>query len=550
MSSHYDRILVTVQNTHGKKESCVWGMCTAFFLIYGYAFHHQYEDPLLNPVFFGLFIILTILLSGIAWWAMNALRRRYQYLGRTMTISKRKTRNMITAAILCVGWTPYWLAGYPGFFTYDATNAFIQHFYGISYSTHHPLLHSILIADVFKVMLRFFPENYNAGIVALSWLTMLMGAIVFTYMLDYIYSISDCVVHGVGVAYLAFFPTIGLFSSCSTKDTYSAFWMILFITKLLKLNRKTDGNGTSQEVQALQIRNCIVLVFFIGMMLLYRKNIIIAYVIFVPIFLLIMKNNRVRWVLIFAAGLCLYMIGNGFLEYRYHPVHGAVSEMLCVPFQQMGRVYVEEGDAMFTSEEKAFFDSFYSYSLAAYHELNADYVKHDIDDEKLRDNLWAFLKMWFRIGIHHPVEYIEAFLVNTYQAWYPFCNITGYAPDSDSAYTYFKCSVERPGVLDSKIPRFYDLLWSLSRETSLYEIPVVGIFFPIGIYLIMNLFVFCYGVFVKNKYMVIFTVFMLSVAFTALCGPLVLPRYYIYLYYTFPLIIGFLRCNKQRFQAG
>jgi len=525
------------------KEGSVYALLVAFCLAYGYGFHNGYEHPLTNLRLFAAFLVMAAIFAPIFGLAMKQLKKHrddnavaLQDQQEKKWLKIIKPRNMLTALILLIGWLPYWLAAYPGFFTYDATNAFIQHFYGIEYSTHHPLIHSILIGDVFKLMLRFMPDNYNAGIVALSWLTMLMGAAVFTYMCDHIYRISNRAVYVISVVYLAFFPTIGLFASCSTKDTFTAFWMILFAVKMLK----TIDMGIMKNKRA----DHVLLICFICVMLLYRKNILIAYVLFLPLFFLIVKKHRIRWGIIFAAGLCGYLVGNSALELRYHPAHGAVGEMLCVPLQQMARVYVSEGDEMFTQEELELFNRIHPYSLREYNELNADDIKHDMDDTLLREHMTDFFKMWIRIGAHHPVEYTEAFLVNTYQAWYPFCNITGYARRSESKYTYFKCDVEDPGQLDSKLPTFYDFLKKLSEETSLYEIPVVGILFTIGFYVMVLLFVLLYGIYVKSRQMRIFASFMLAVTFTAMCGPLVLPRYYIYLYYTFPMMLGFIFQKK------
>lgn len=524
------------------KAGSMCGITVAFCLIYGYGFHHQYPHPLCSAKLFLLFLLCA---GGLSFGFSFLMRLLKQHAGKQNaqekeTISEktgkpgahRALRNCAAFAVLLVGWIPYWLAAYPGFFTYDATNAFIQHFYGIEYSTHHPLIHSVLIADVFRIMLKFFPENYNAGIVALSWITMLMGAAVFVYMLDYIYERSNRWVFGAGLLYLTCFPTIGLFASCSTKDTFTAFWLLFFTIKLLKLYERSCEKNPRYQYG--------ILVFFLVMMLLYRKNMLIAFVLFLPFFFLIVKNNRVRWAVIFATGLCGYFLCNGLLEHRYHPAHGAIGEMLCVPLQQMARVYVTEEDDMFTPQEKQLFDRIHPYSLSEYHELNADYVKHDMDDAVMRENLPGFFKMWIRIGIHHPVEYVEAFLANTYQAWYPFCNITGYADKLDSPYAYFKCDVEEPGELQSKLPEFYNFLWELCTETSLYEIPVIGILYTIGFYLIALCFTFFYGVYRKNESIKLFSAFLYTVTFTSMCGPLVLPRYYIYLFYMFPVMLAFI----------
>ncbi|MBR1853301.1 MAG: hypothetical protein IJ794_09205 [Lachnospiraceae bacterium] len=523
-------------------EGFLCALCISFLGVYGWGFHLGHKSPLTEPrLFFGC-LLMTIILTVVFSFMMKFQVLRAQSKANASSVVEkhrlrhaRLFRNVIAFGIMIIGWIPYWLAAYPGFFTYDATNVFIQHFYGQYYSTHHPLIHSILIGDVVKLVVKFSPDNYNLGISALSWLEMLMGAATFTYMLDFTYEISNGLVWGIGVFYLAFFPTIGMFASCSTKDTFSAFWMIICIVSMIKLCKWEESIGKKMKIFPYAL-----LVIAIVLMLLYRKNILIAYLIFVPIFLWIHKKNLGKWGIVLLLGLIGYFVCNTCLEMRFQPEKGGLCEALCVPLQQLGKTYETEGDEMFTDEERELFYRIHPDSLSGYHDLNADFIKGNMNEEELRGHLGEFLIMWLRIGVHHPVKYVEAFLKNTYQAWYPFCNITGYMERADTTYTYFKCDVESPGELDSKLPQFYDFLWQLSRETSLYEIPVVGIFFTIALYFLLLIYVFFWGLYIRSKDILSFAIFMLAMTFTAMCGPLVLPRYYIYLFYTFPLMLGYI----------
>lgn len=529
------------------KMHCAGYLCAiviAFCLVYGYGFHNELSDPLTNTWLFVLFVTAAAGL-GILFSVLMEMQRTGQQRearGRQRepeTAHQRVVRNLITPLVLIAGWVPYWLAAYPGFFTYDASNVFVQHFYGLQYSTHHPLLHTVLIGDVVKIVVKLFPENYNLGIAVLSWLEMLTGAAVFTYMLDFVRQISNRVVYAAGMLYLALFPVIGLFASCSTKDTFSAFWVILCAVKIVKLRREEMAG------HKIRIRSYAALVIGLILMLLYRKNILIAYFLFAPFLVWLVKGHRRKWTLLLAGALAGYFLCNTCLELRFQPERGGLEEALCVPLQQLGKTYESEGEAMFTAEEREIFYRIHPDSLSVYHDLNADFVKGNMNEEELRNNFGTFIKMWLRIGLHHPVRYAEAFLKNTYQAWYPFCNITGYMERADTTYTYFKCDVEAPGELDSKLPGFYDFLWRLSRETSLYEIPVAGILFSSAFYLMVLVYILFYGIYARDRNGMIFALFILAVTFTAMCGPLVLPRYYIYLYYAFPMMLGLLFRKKQ-----
>ena len=517
-------------NTRTLVSSGLISVFMSFTLAYGYAFHIHRQSPLTSIKTVLSFIVLTIVFMLISVFLFEFLHSAGSKIKEKKINYTKKTAILtfvVAFVVMIIAWIPYWLASYPGFFTYDAGNAFIQHFYGLEYSTHHPLLHTILIGDAFKLAVRISPENYNLGIVFLSWIEIITGSFIFSLMLSYIYYISGKIVYCVSLLYFAFFPTIALFSTCSTKDSFNSFFIVALITFIMFKTRKE-----------IRIPDIVLTTILVALILLYRKNNLIALSVFAPVFLISWKKERLKWLIAFVAGFLLFFAVSKGLEIRYNPIKGEMCEMLSVPLQQMGRVYINEGEKMFTEEEQIYFNSIHPYSLDNYHEQDADFVKAMMNDEVLRKTLPRFIKMWIRIGVNHPKEYIEAFIINTYQAWYPFCDITSYMELADSTYTYFKCDVETPGTLDSKLPGFYDFLWKLSRETSLYRIPVIGVMFTIAFYMYAMVLVFAIGIFRKDMRKVLLSVYLMTFVITALFGPLVLPRYYLYLYYSFPLMLG------------
>ena len=517
--------------------SAGYAIILAFSLVFGFSFWHQVTNPLGNIKVYAVFILYIIILSFASYFLFQGFKR----IKITENEKKIKWYFLLTAFFLMIiGWLPYWLAGYPGFFCYDAGNTFIQHFYGIEYSTHHPLLYTIYVGDVFKLAVKLSKDNYNLGIIILSWVQILVGASVFTYMCAYVYKLGGYLFFWISVAYLSFFPTIGLFSSCSTKDIFNSFVILLLFLQLLEAYNQSEDKG-------IKLYTLIINIFLVALLLLFRKNNLVAFVIFLPVLFLLFKKERVKLGIILMCGFLLFFAGSKGLEMRYHPMKGSLAEVICVPMQQLARVYVQEGDSMFIEDELDYFNSIHPYSLDNYHELNADFSKAVMDDNILRKTFPRFLKMWARIGLKHPKVYIEAFLANTYQAWYPFCDITGYYDNiSEGSTYYFKCDVELPGQLESKLPAFYDILWNMSHVISLYKIPVVGILFSIAFYYYMLLLVFFYGGICKgNKKALLYSTFIYMFVLSTFFGPIVLPRYYIYLYHTFPLMLGFLaEANK------
>jgi len=154
------------------------------------------------------------------------------------------------------------------------------------------------------------------------------------------------------------------------------------------------------------------------------------------------------------------------------------------------------------------------------------------------------IKMWIDVGLRYPQDYLNAFLVSTYQAWYPFTDITGYNSTGMNGYDtktcYFACAVEGPAKLESILPGMYDFMWNISRAVSLYQIPVIGLLFTIGFMMWVFVYTFGYSIFTGNRGGLSILLFELLILLTNFLGPMTLVRYYLILFYMFPVCLGLL----------
>ena len=101
-------------------------------------------------------------------------------------------------------------------------------------------------------------------------------------------------------------------------------------------------------------------------------------------------------------------------------------EILSIPIQNISR-YSRDYHKDITNKEKQELDEVLEYDKAgiSYYPKNADDVKNSafIYNPNF-DELVNFLKIWFKLFIRHPGCYIESFINNTYQLYYPFENTT------------------------------------------------------------------------------------------------------------------------------
>jgi hypothetical protein len=159
----------------------------------------------------------------------------------------------------------------------------------------------------------------------------------------------------------------------------------------------------------------------------------------------------------------------------------------------------------------------------------------------------AFLNLYIQEGIKHPSVYFDAFIALTYEAWYPFSTVDGYCRDASTGHAYylsetslFACDVEPPGVLNSKIPQLYDLLWDISRFKVLQNNPLTAWLVSVPFFLWLFMLVLCRSI-IKRRYdIMIPCILCAAVVLTLLLGPMVVVRYYLFLLYLFPLMLYFL----------
>ncbi|MDD6073948.1 MAG: DUF6020 family protein, partial [Clostridium sp.] len=108
------------------------------------------------------------------------------------------------------------------------------------------------------------------------------------------------------------------------------------------------------------------------------------------------------------------------------PIPGAMGigkgdsrEMLCVPMQQLARVWTEEPERL-TEEEKEYIETVIDKTaLESYVRVNADPVKAGFRTEVLKEDPGRFVSVWASVGRKNADLYFDSFCMGNWGYWYP-----------------------------------------------------------------------------------------------------------------------------------
>jgi hypothetical protein len=182
---------------------------------------------------------------------------------------------------------------------------------------------------------------------------------------------------------------------------------------------------------------------------------------------------------------------------------------------------------------------------------NADPIKGGIDGERVDSDIMGFFADWARIGSKFPATYLNATLANTYQGWYPGATITGYNFRGGPLYlytldgsSYFIFRTETPGEMrePSVLPAVRDFYLTISKSRVLERVPVVSLLFSPGTMLMLAF--LCLTVAVSRngsgRGFALPALLAILISGTVVLGPVMLVRYFLYLFFCVPLTLAFL----------
>lgn len=429
--------------------------------------------------------------------------------------------------MLC--WLPALLSIVPGVFSYDAYAEWEAVRMGMI-TSHHPVIHVLLVGGLLEGFYKL-TGSYNVGICIYTLLQMFLMANALALTIAYMKK------KGIGrlgrILTLLFYglsPVFQLFSICTTKDVLFTACQLLFMVFVLRFTGEKDHFFTEKKMQV-----GFVLTAF-GTMILRNNGLYIVLVMLV-ILAFFSKKYWKRYGMLVAITLLLYGCYVGPLYSLLSVTPGGIEEMLSVPVQQMARVYHYDYDSLDARDLELLYRVLPRKNLDAYKPTVSDPVKSGFNREEFYDNRKEFFELWVRWGLEHPLTYINSFLVNTVDFWYPGAVIDGYK-DPYGKSSYFDYRVAEPGQEKVLLQGLHNYYEKLSWDKAAQQKPMAFLALSPGWYLLMFLVMFMYmWCYRKSKLLLPMLIPLLTIG-TVLLGPMALVRYVLIFFYGYPLMVA------------
>lgn len=318
-----------------------------------------------------------------------------------------------------VCWLPYYLKYYPGVITLDSLLQIRQAIGVDGYSNHHPFAHTILIKYLLKVV-SLFVKNETTAIGLVVLIQMMLLAMVFSIVTTYIYHHFNKKLAILTWIFYSIVPYNGIYSISLWKDIWFAgicvgFLLFLYFYDVLyddisKLKKSGIGVG--------------LLLTGIGVCL-FRSNGYFAFF-FLIIFLFvkyIFDRKKNKLIIILGIAFAIATLIKGPVYQKFDVMPGDYIEKLSLPAQNIACVVASGGELK--KEEKQLLSKIIDVDKIAesYSGWLSDPIKNLVrekgNQEYLEKHKGEYFKLWIKLGIRYPKEYLKSWINQTKGYWYP-----------------------------------------------------------------------------------------------------------------------------------
>lgn len=511
------------------------GLLGSLLIVYG-AYAHILNDIFIDaPTAFlqiGMIVGLNLFIAPLlAQLFLFAGRAENWWAEHTQDKFKRLPDQgffLLCWLIIFVCYIPLFLSQWPGNFIFDSQYQLQDHYYN-DHFTHHPLAHTLLMGLAYDLGIAI--GNLSFGIQFYTLLQMLVLAGAFAFCCLYLYQKKAPKWFQIGTfLWFAIFPMHALFSISATKDVlFAAFFLVFFI---FTVKFYAEGQTTWQVLLGL--------VLFGTLSALYRNNAIYAIFIAGVISIAFVKTWKKK-IMVLALLVSIYVfssLGNSALvAIADAKEHDSYKETLSVPLQCLARVvsyHDEELDPALKEEILLYIPE---YCIPGYNPYLSDPIKTYASEEMLRTNTFNFFKLWAKVGLQFPDEYLESIITNTFGYWYPL-NQGVYVSGEIALYHTLIGVGEEIAKIDycPWATKLYNCFWSLEYR----QIPILAFFFRNAPYVWLSILAIFMAWYKKNtsKFVTLLLPFFYLV--TCFAGPMAALRYIYNIVVIVPVILCLL----------
>ena len=427
---------------------------------------------------------------------------------------------------------------YPGFYNYDMGNQLPQIMYPeVPFTAHHPLLHTIVGGGIITIGYHLRSVDLTFGVFLYNAVQMAICAACFSYAIVFSYRKTG---NRIGMILSELFyilcPPVVMFAMSTTKDVTCYAFLLVAVLKIYQIYAELDAGREPTGKQ------WIITGVLLCAACLLRNNIVYALPFAAAFAVILVSYRRKQQILFWIFMIIMPFLLNKGLMIAVDAAPGSAAEALSVPFQQIARVYVDKGEEAFTREELEYLytcidpGNFEMYDPIIADEIKTAFWRHL--DVIMADKGKA-IKFWIKKGLQYPMCYIESFLDNTYQAWYPLTKLQDYKKSRYFMVTEWNEEYARP-----RMPEIYYFYIGIS-EDSYVRWPVFRLLCVNGTMFLTLLIALFYAWWWKDKAVGTALFLTALVVGTCMCGPVSEIRYYLIVFELFPVLSGYMGSAKK-----
>lgn len=329
----------------------------------------------------------------------------------------------VIAALIFLAWFPYFHVFYPGTSNEDTVIMILEYFHVPSYiqemsavrgedifiTNHHPYLLILLFGWFIKLGLNL--GDIQLGVAIYTLLHMLFLSVVFAICIQYLRYIGVTFRRWLAVLLVIMLvPVFPMYSICMVKDTIYGAFCLFFVIMMNEIAR-TQGAILKQW-------------WFVGLLFLDASLMMLTKVYGIYLLAIIGVVYLIKYRKCWKSVLLGLFVPILLFQFVYlktflpamNVAPGGVQEGLSVPLQQTARYLTEYPEDITKSEKKVLNQIIpYKYWTKCYEAKLSDRLKKHYNQEATKEDLKAYLKVWWKMFLRHPEVYFEATFANTYE---------------------------------------------------------------------------------------------------------------------------------------
>lgn len=311
----------------------------------------------------------------------------------------------------------FWLVEYPGVLTYDSIVQLEQILGEWQLNDWHPIAHTLWIKLWYQIAYVWGADNNTEAYGFISMVQLVLMDIVFSSVIRFLYVRSKrlSVAFG-GMAFYCLIFYNGIYSVTLWKDIIHGYITVLLVLFLLLYFEKPEGERGIHYLISIFICGCGCCLF--------RNNAYYAFIlwaIFMIIYNFIRRDKKIILTVTIIVVACVIIKG---------PVYSSISgseshwtESVSIPLQQIAYC-ITKGDELKDNEIELLSKIV---DIEQIPEVYLDYISDPVkrlflqkdDTGYFNKHKAQYLSVYLKIGLRYPLDYLTAWIKQTYGYWYP-----------------------------------------------------------------------------------------------------------------------------------